>query len=300
VTAAAKQIYHLLASMRPQQWTKNLVVFAGLIFSRNFREGVLVLHAVEAFLIFCVLSGVIYIVNDIADVEKDRRHPAKRHRALASGRLRASFAVPAAVVLGGAALYGAYRLGAEFLTVACTFCALNLLYSFGLKRLVLLDVVSISLSFVLRAIGGVEALRGVDPSIAISPWLLICTLFLSLFLAFCKRRHELLTIEDAVNHRESLQEYSPALLDQLVSITAGGSVLAYAIYTIWPETVEKFGTTDMVYTVPLVLTGVMRYLYLVYNKQKGGNPSDLLLHEKFLFVIVALWIVLVVAILGGF
>jgi 4-hydroxybenzoate polyprenyltransferase len=300
VTAAAKQIYYLLASMRPQQWTKNLVVFAGLIFSRNFREGVLVLHAVEAFLIFCVLSGVIYIVNDVADVEKDRRHPAKRHRALASGRLRASFAVPAAVVLGGAALYGAYRLGAEFLTVACTFCALNLLYSFGLKRLVLLDVVSISLSFVLRAIGGVEALRGVDPSIAISPWLLICTLFLSLFLAFCKRRHELLTIEDAVNHRESLQEYSPALLDQLVSITAGGSVLAYAIYTIWPETVEKFGTTDMVYTVPLVLTGVMRYLYLVYNKQKGGNPSDLLLHEKFLFVIVALWIVLVVAILGGF
>jgi 4-hydroxybenzoate polyprenyltransferase len=299
VTAAVKQIYYVLVSMRPSQWTKNLVVFAGLIFSRNFRDGELVARAVEAFVIFCVLSGVIYIVNDIADLEKDRRHPTKQHRPLASGRLRKSTAVTVSVVLSTVALYFARTLGGGFLAVACGFCALNLLYSFGLKRLVLLDVVSISLSFVLRAIAGVEALRGADPGIAISPWLLICTLFLSLFLAFCKRRHELLTLEDAVNHRESLQEYSPALLDQLVSITAGGSVLAYAIYTIWPETVEKFGTTNMVYTVPLVLTGVMRYLYLVYNKEKGGNPSDLLLHERFLLVVVVVWIVLVIAILGG-
>jgi hypothetical protein len=163
-----------------------------------------------------------------------------------------------------------------------------------------LDVASISLSFVLRAIAGVEALRDVDPGIAISPWLLICTLFLSLFLAFCKRRHELLTLENAADHRESLQEYSTVLLDQLVGITAGGSIIAYAIYTIWPETVEKFGTTGLVYTVPLVLIGVMRYLYLVYNKQKGGSPSDLLLHEKFLLVDVLFWIVLVIVILGGF
>jgi len=177
---------------------------------------------------------------------------------------------------------------------------LNLLYSFGLKKLVLLDVTAISLSFVLRAIGGVEALRDVDHSIAISPWLLICTLFLSLFLAFCKRRHELVNLEDAANHRESLQEYSTILLDQLVGITAGGSVIAYAIYTIWPETVQKFGTEHLVYTVPLVLIGVMRYLYLVYNKQKGGSPSDLLLHEKFLLIDVVAWVVLVIAILGGF
>jgi len=180
------------------------------------------------------------------------------------------------------------------------FCALNLLYSFVLKRIVLLDVMSISLSFVLRAIAGVEALRAVDSSIAISPWLLICTLFLSLFLAFCKRRYELTMLENAVGHREALQDYSPILLDQLVGITAGGSVIAYAIYTIWPETVEKFGTGNLVYTVPLVLIGVMRYLYLVYNKQKGGSPSDLLLQEKFLLIDVSVWIVLVIAILGGF
>jgi 4-hydroxybenzoate polyprenyltransferase len=295
-----KQLYYVGASMRPTQWTKNLVVFAGLIFSRNFRSPDLLLRSVEAFVVFCILSGVIYLVNDIADVEKDRRHPIKQHRPLASGALRRSTAVFASLVLATVGLLGAYRLGPAFLLVACLFAALNLIYSFALKRVVLLDVASISLSFVLRAIGGVEALRPLDPHIAISPWLLICTLFLSLLLAFCKRRHELVNLEDAASHRESLQEYSPALLDQLVGISASGSVLAYSIYTIWPETVEKFGTANLVYTVPLVLIGIMRYLYLVYKKEKGGSPSDLLLHEKFLLVDVLVWIALVIVILGDY
>jgi 4-hydroxybenzoate polyprenyltransferase len=233
-------------------------------------------------------------------VEKDHRHPVKRNRPLASGALGIPVAVGTAFLGGVFALYVSWLLGPPFLVVACAFCALNLSYSFALKKLVLMDVTSISLSFVLRAIGGVEALRGLDPGIAISPWLLICTLFLSLLLAFCKRRHELINLENAADHRESLQEYSTVLLDQLVGITAGGSVIAYAIYTIWPETVEKFGTTNLVYTLPLVLIGVMRYLYLVYNKQKGGSPSDLLLHEKFLLIVVVAWIALVIAILGGF
>ena len=295
-----KQLYYIVASMRPHQWTKNLVVFAGLIFSRNFRDQELLLRSVEAFIAFCLLSGVIYIINDIADVEKDRVHPTKKFRPLAAGTLPVPVAFVAAMVAITAGLFLSWRLGSGFLATACVFCALNLLYSFLLKRIVLLDVVSISLSFVLRAIAGVEALRDVDPTIAISPWLLICTLFLSLFLAFCKRRYELTMLENATDHRQSLQDYSPILLDQLVGITAGGSVLAYAIYTIWPETVEKFGTTNLVYTVPLVLIGVFRYLYLVYNKQKGGSPSDLLLREKFLLADVSAWIVLVIAILGGF
>lgn len=293
-----KQLYYIGISMRPKQWTKNLVVFAGLIFSQNFRNTELLLRSVEAFVVFCLLSGVIYLVNDIADAEKDRLHPTKRLRPLAAGALRRSTATVAALLLAAVGLAWAYRLGPAFLVVACLFAVLNLVYSFGLKRVVLLDVASISLSFVLRAIGGVEALRAIEPGIAISPWLLICTLFLSLLLAFCKRRHELVNIEDAANHRESLQEYSPALLDQLVGISASGSVLAYSIYTIWPETVEKFGTTNLVYTVPLVLIGIMRYLYLVYKKEKGGSPSDLLLHEKFLLVDVVAWIVLVIVILG--
>ncbi len=293
-----KQVYYIGASMRPKQWTKNLIVFAGLIFSRHVRDADLLWQSVEAFLVFCILSGVIYLVNDITDVDKDRHHPVKRGRPLASGALGRSSALTAAAILTVLALVWSHRLGPGFLVVACLFTVLNLVYSFALKRVVLLDVASISLSFVLRAIGGVEALRAVDPTIAISPWLLICTLFLSLLLAFCKRRHELVTMEDAVNHRESLQEYSPALLDQLVGISASGSVLSYSIYTIWPETVEKFGTTNLVYTVPLVLIGIMRYLYLVYKKEKGGSPSDLLLHEKFLLVDVLAWIVLVIVILG--
>lgn len=295
-----KQGYYILASMRPKQWTKNLVVFAGLIFSQNFSDAGLLLRSVEAFLVFCLLSGVIYLINDVADAEKDQHHPTKRTRPLASGVLKKSTAAVVAAVLTVVGLFFAQRLGSGFLVVACLFAALNLIYSFGLKRVVLLDVASISLSFVLRAIGGVEALRGVDPAIAISPWLLICTLFLSLLLAFCKRRHELVNIEDAANHRESLQEYSPALLDQLVGISASGSVLSYSIYTIWPETVEKFGTGNLVYTVPLVLIGIMRYLYLVYKKEKGGSPSDLLLHERFLLVDVLVWIALVIVILGDF
>lgn len=295
-----RMLLQIFRSMRPHQWTKNLVVFAGLIFSRNFREEALVLRSIDAFIVLCLLSGVIYIVNDIADIEKDRLHPTKKNRPLPSGELPVPVAAVAALVAAAVGLFMSWRLGPHFLVVAGIFCALNLLYSFVLKRVVLLDAFSISLSFVLRAIAGVEALRDVDPSIAISPWLLICTLFLSLFLAFCKRRHELTSLDNAAAHRETLRDYSPMLLDQLVGISAGGSVISYAIYTIWPETVEKFGTTHLVYTVPLVLIGVMRYLYLVYNKQKGGSPSDLLLQEKFLLVDVSAWVLLVIAILSGF
>jgi len=295
-----KSLFYILKSMRPGQWTKNLVVFAALIFSRNLMHGALALKSVEAFAVFCLLSGVIYLINDIADIDKDRLHVRKRERPLPSGNLRVSHARTAALVGLAIGIYAAWRIGHYFLVVACAFAALNLLYSFFLKRLVLLDVFSISVSFIMRAIGGVEALRSIEPDIQISAWLLICTLFLSLFLAFCKRRHELVTMVDATDHRESLLEYSPALLDQLVAMTAGGSVISYAIYTIWPETVDRFGSNNLVYTVPLVLIGVMRYLYLVYNKDKGGNPSEILLHEKFMLITVLAWIALVIAVLGFF
>jgi 4-hydroxybenzoate polyprenyltransferase len=291
-----KKLYYILQSMRPRQWTKNLITFAGLIFSRNLTETALVLKSVEAFLIFCLLSGVIYLLNDIADVEKDRLHETKRRRPLASGALGINEAGVTAVLLGVLGMLLAYHVGTRFFVVAAAFFALNIAYSFVLRRAVLLDVVSISLSFVMRAIAGVEALTDVEPTIEISPWLLICTLFLSLFLAFCKRRHELVTLGDASRHRESLAEYSPQLLDQLVGMTAAGAVLSYSIYTIWPDTVDKFGTGNLVYTIPLVILGVMRYLYLVYNKEKGGSPSDILLGEKFIMIDVFAWILLVVAI----
>lgn len=291
-----RKLLYILLSMRPRQWTKNLVVFAGLIFSRNIADTALLLKSVEAFIIFCGLSGVIYLVNDVADVEKDRLHESKRHRPLPAGRLRVGEALAAAVVVGAVALLAAYRVGVNFLIVSLFFFALNFLYSFALKKIVLLDVVSISLSFVVRAIAGVEVLRGVDPSIEISQWLLICTLFLSLFLAFCKRRYELMKLPEASQHREALAEYNALLIDQLVSISAAGAILSYSIYTIWPDTVEKFGTSGLVYTIPLVLLGVMRYLYLVYGKDKGGNPSEMLLSERFILIVVFAWILLVVAV----
>ena len=297
-----KQLYYIGVSMRPGQWTKNLIVFAALIFSRSFESAELVMRSVEAFLVFCLLSGVIYLVNDIVDMEKDRLHERKRLRPLPAGHLSRGVAIATAVVIAAVALVWATRIGTEFTVVACAFLSLNLLYSLVLKRVVLLDAMSISVSFIMRAIGGVEALVPVDESIQISPWLLICTLFLSLFLAFCKRRHELLSLEGdlAANHRESLSEYSPEFLDRLVGLTATGSVISYSIYTIWPDTVAKFGTHSLVYTVPLVVLGVMRYLHLVYTMEKGGNPSELLLHERFLLTVVLAWIALVVVILGNF
>jgi 4-hydroxybenzoate polyprenyltransferase len=291
-----KKLYYILLAMRPRQWTKNLVVFAGLIFSQNVTHSALVWKSVEAFLIFCALSGAIYIVNDIADIEKDKLHETKRNRPLPSGKLKRSDAIAAAVALGAASLVLARFVGSSFFVVAVVFFGLNILYSLGLKKVVLVDVVSISLSFVIRAIAGVEALAAIDPTIEISPWLLICTLFLSLFLSFCKRRHELTTMGEAARHREALAEYSSVLIDQLVGITAAGALLSYSIYTIWPDTVEKFGTTHLIYTIPLVVIGVMRYLYLVYNKEKGGSPTEMLLSERFLLIDVFLWIVLVIAI----
>lgn len=294
-----RQLFYIVVSMRPWQWTKNLVVFAALIFSRNLTNDDLVWKSVEAFAIFCLLSGMIYLVNDTVDVEKDKMHDVKRNRPLPSGKLKVPVAWGVAVLGFAGGMYAAYAMGVGFFVVSISFVVLNLFYSFVLKRVALLDVMSIAVGFVLRAISGVEALRVIEPSVQISPWLLICTLLLSLFLGFCKRRHELVTMDQAVNHRESLLGYSPALLDQLVGITAAGAIIAYTIYTIWPDTVQKFGTTALVYTVPLVLLGVFRYLYLVYNEQKGGSPSDLLLREKFLLIDVIVWIVLVIAILHG-
>jgi 4-hydroxybenzoate polyprenyltransferase len=291
-----KKLYYILATMRPRQWTKNLVLFAGLIFSENLSNTALLWKSVQAFLIFCALSGVIYLINDVADIEKDRIHESKKRRPLPSGRLGVAEAVVAAVIIGVVTLVLAFRVGHSFFNVAIVFFCLNVIYSLVLKKIVLLDVVSISLSFVIRAIAGVEALVGIDSSIELSPWLLICTLFLSLFLAFCKRRHELTSMDDASRHREALAEYSPVLIDQLVGISAAGAVLSYSIYTIWPDTVEKFGTGNLVYTIPLVLIGVMRYLYLVYKKDKGGSPSDLLLSDRFILIDVFLWVLLVIAI----
>lgn len=288
----------LLRSMRPRQWTKNLVVFAALIFSLNMTDTVLLTRTAIGFLIFCALSGWVYVLNDWFDREKDRLHPIKRERPIASGRLGPAAVVVTLVALLGGGLGTAWWLGLNVFVVAVAFVVLNAVYSFHLRSMVLLDVMAIAMSFVLRALAGAEVLAvSGQPDVRISPWLLLCTFFLSLFLALGKRRHELRSV--GAEHRKSLRSYSVELVDRLTTVTIAVTVLCYSIYTIWPETVENFGTEDLVFTVPFVFYGLGRYLYLVVNEDKGGDPSEMLLTDRSIALTVLFWILTVVWIVYG-
>lgn len=291
-------IWRIFVSMRPLQWTKNLVLFAGIVFSKRFLEPDLVRLSVGAFAVFCVLSGAVYLFNDVADRRRDRGHPIKGGRPIAKGTLGAGAAVAAGVVLSVGTLTISALLGGEFLLLAAVFLAVNLAYTLVLRSIVILDVIAISFSFLIRAAAGVVVLHPQIPDLEFSPWLWICTLFLSLFLAVCKRRHEFCRLEAAVEHRASLKEYSVQLLDQLVGLTATASIISYSIYTVWPATVDKFHTRELVYTIPFVVFGIMRYLYLVYTRHEGGDPSGVLLTEKAIIVDVFLWFVAVIYIIG--
>lgn len=282
-----------LRSLRPHQWTKNLVVFAALGFSKHLFEGPPLLQALLAFAIFCGLSGTVYLVNDVADVERDRLHPLKRLRPIASGQLSPRAAALGASLLGLGCLAAATALGTGFLGCAAAYLVLNLAYSFRLKEIVILDVLAVSSGFVLRAAAG-----GLAIGVQISQWLLICTLLLALFLSLSKRRHEIVSLSgQASEHRAILAEYSPYLLDQMIAVVTASCLVAYAFYTTAPETREKFRTDQLGLTVPFVLYGIFRYLYLVHQKEQGGSPTDVLITDRPLLVNVALWALAVVLIL---
>jgi 4-hydroxybenzoate polyprenyltransferase len=283
----------IFVSLRPHQWTKNLVVFAALGFSKHLFEMGPLLRATFAFALFCGLSGAVYVLNDLADLERDRLHPSKRLRPLASGALAPRTAAMVAVLLAFGCLALAFVLGRPFAACAFLYLGLNLLYSFKLKEVVIVDVLCISLGFVLRAVAG-----GVAVGVAISEWLLICTILLALFLTLAKRRHELTSLnEDASGHRKTLAEYSPYLLDQMINVVTASCLSAYAFYTTATETREKFQTDRLAWTIPFVLYGIFRYLYLVHQKEKGGSPSDVLLTDRPLLAAVALWAVAIVIII---
>lgn len=287
----------ILQQLRVRQWTKNLVVFAGVVFSHHFTETGELLRAAQGFLAFCLLASSVYVLNDLRDVDRDRIHPKKKHRPIASGRLSVGFARVLVLVLLGAAAAVAWPLGKGFLTAAGIYYTLNLAYSMWLKHVVLLDVMIIAVGFVLRAVAGVEALS-MDEEI--SPWLLVCTLFLALFLAVAKRRAEVMLLQGAAaDHRQTLEEYPRELVDQLVPVVTAATVISYAIYTVSPQTVSKFETDKLVYTVPFVVYGIFRYLYLVYKQGRGGSPSEVLLTDAPTLFNVLLWIVAVVLILGS-
>lgn len=281
-----KNTLHLIKSFRPGQWTKNLFIFAGLIFSQNALEPQLLWTAVAAFIVFCAVSGGVYLINDLSDLQEDKKHPVKKHRPLASGRLGVNFAAGALALLLPASLLAAWLLGRGFFAVTLIYLLLQALYSLYLKRVVILDVFSIALGFVLRVIAGAVVI-----DVEISSWLIICTILLSLFLALSKRRHEIETLEDeAPEHRRVLEDYSRELLDQMISVVTASTVVCYALYTISPETVAKFGTKNLIFTVPFVLYGIFRYLYLVHKKGEGGNPENIIVSDVPLITNVLLWV----------
>ncbi len=283
----------LLVSLRPHQWTKNLLVVpAALVFSKHLFETDAALRVGLALVVFCALSGAVYLVNDLADLERDRLHPRKRLRPLASGALPVPVARVAAVLLFVAGLGGGLALGPGFVAVGLAYVVLNLAYSFGLKNVVILDVLAVSLGFVLRAVAGALAI-----DVHFSSWLLVCTILLALFLSLAKRRHELVLLDtSAGDHRSILAEYTPYLLDQMIAVVTASCLTAYAFYTLAPETVEKYQTERLALTIPFVIYGIFRYLYLVHRREEGGSPTDVLLTDRPLLAAAALWAVAVVVI----
>jgi 4-hydroxybenzoate polyprenyltransferase len=285
----------LVLSLRPSQWTKNLFILLPLMLAQRLLDVQAVLYAVAAFVIFCALSGVVYLINDIADQEADRQHPVKKNRPIASGALPVPVAIGWSVILGTAALGAAFWLRPLFGTIALSYVVLLALYSAQLKHIVILDVLTIAIGFVLRAVAGAVAV-----DVSISQWLYVLTILLALFLALSKRRHELVLLADgATSHRRILDEYSPYLLDQMIAVVSASTIVAYAFYTMSPETVLRLGTDRLILTLPFPLYGIFRYLYLVHLKEGGGSPSDMLLTDRPLLLCVGLWAATVATIIYG-
>ena len=286
-------LLNLLISLRPGQWTKNLFVFAALVFAQRLTDTDAVVNAVVAFFVFCALSSTVYLVNDVLDREQDRRHPLKADRPVASGELSPALALAAAAILGVAAMIVALGLGWQFFHVAAGYLVLLIAYSAFLKHIVILDVLTIAAGFTLRAAAGAAAI-----TVPISHWLLVCTTLLALFIALSKRRHELtLLTEKAIDHRPILGDYTPYLLDQMISVVTASTLIAYAFYTISPETTAKFGTDLLSLTIPFPLYGIFRYLYLVHRRDKGGSPAELVVNDRPLLVCVGLWALSVILII---
>jgi len=274
----------IVRSLRPKQRSQNLLVFSGLVFTYNLLNPGMLTRTILAFVAFCALSSAGYLWNDLRDIQADRLHPVKRRRPIASGQVPPALAAMIAVVLGVAGLTLALALGTPFLLVASLYMLLTVTYSIWLKHLVLIDVFGISAGFVLRAVGGAVVI-----GVPVSPWLYVCTVLVSLFLGFGKRRNELELMESgAGGHRKNLEQYSVELLDQLILIVASVTIMAYSLYTFSAENLPR--DHSMMLTIPLVLYGLFRYLYLVRVRHQGGAPEDLLLTDPGLLWTAISWV----------
>lgn len=279
--------------MRPEQWVKNLVLFAALVFGQKLGEPRAVLRSLLGFTLFCALSGAVYLLNDLRDLERDRLHPVKRHRPLAAGKLSPALAWMTAAGLASGSLGLAFFLPPAFRWCAGGYLGLNLAYSLGLKDVVILDILAVAGGFVLRAVGGAVAIP-----VELSHWLVLCTLLLALFLVAGKRRHELTLLEaEAGEHRASLQEYSIRFLDQMITVVLAATLLSYCLYTMSADVVSKLHTKALPLTIPFVLYGIFRYLYLIHHRKKGGSPTRTLFTDLPLLVDVGLWTLSVAMIL---
>lgn len=279
-----------LRALRPHQWVKNAFVLAALVFARKLTEPAAVIDALLAVAAFCAVASSIYLVNDVADYERDRVHPKKRNRPIAAGLVNRSTALVMAAVLAPVGLWLAYALNLRTGVTVSIYGVMNLAYSFRLKHVVLLDVFVIAAGFLLRVCAGAFAIE-----VGISPWLVLCTFFIALFLAFCKRRHELVSLGDeAAAHRGILAEYTTPYIDKMISALASMTVMSYALYTIDPTVAAKLRTDGLVMTLPLVLFGVFRYLYLVHRHDLGGSPTEVVLTDRGVQAIVGLYLTLVV------
>lgn len=275
-----------LRLLRPKQWVKNGFVLAPLLFSLKFREADALFSGLAAAALFCLVSSVGYILNDLCDLDNDRAHDLKKHRPLASGAICPGRATIIAVICLLLACLVAEKLPAATGAVALGYLALNFAYSFALKHLVVLDVTVLAIGFVLRVLGGAWAV-GIDQP---TSWLLLCTFLLALLLGFAKRRHELLVLGDAAeSHRRVLAKYTPRMLDAFLAACAGACIVCYALYTIMPEAANPYKTDRMLYTVPFVVYGLFRYLYLAYRRREGGDPTATLLTDPGLLATVFLW-----------
>ncbi len=283
----------LIAAMRPKQWTKNLVIFAGLVFSQNFFHLGFLKVSVLAFIAFCLNASSVYIINDIKDLEQDRLHPVKKFRPLPAGRISTRQAAFLSVILAVISLALAFWLNLHYGALLALYWVMMIVYSFALKHVVIVDIMIISAGFIIRAISGAVVL-----DVMISRWLLACAIFLSLFLILAKRRNEIVELgANASEHRAILDEYGERFLDQMIAVVAACTVISYVLYTVDPGTVQKFHTANLILTVPFVIYGIFRYLYLVYQKNMGGRPEMILLADRPLLLSVFLWVAVSVFIL---
>lgn len=288
-----QNIRGLLVEMRPQEWSKNLLVFSGVIFSKSLTDPHNILLSLLGFGVFCAASSAIYLFNDLCDVRADREHPVKCLRPLASGSLNINIARAGMVALFAVAAVGSLMLSHAFAVIIAIYLAASLAYSLKLKHVVILDVVIISIGFVLRAISGAVLIE-----VEVSEWLILCTSMVALLVGFGKRRHELALLQgSAGDHRASLNDYSIDFLDSIMAICSGAALITYALYTRADETVARVGSHAMLITIPFVVYGIFRYLFLIHRRGEGGDPVQILFRDRATLLNLALWIMTVAAVI---